>query len=73
MPVNCGYGRSSCERATLAPLMFVPGSSPANGFATCCDRKLLVASSRTGEVEKYWPGTGFSSRATGMFSENDPT
>ena len=51
--------------------MLVPGSSPANGFATCCVRKLLVASSRTGDVEKYCPGTEFSSRVTGMFSESD--
>src|SRR4029450_13519034 len=72
MLVNCGYGRSSCDRATFAPLMLVPGSNPANGFATWEVRKLLVASSRTGEVEKYWPGTASSSRETGICSEYDP-
>jgi hypothetical protein len=53
--------------------MLLPGSNPANGFATCWLRKLLVASSRTGEVEKYLPGVEFSSLVTGTFSEKEPT
>src|SRR6059036_1589931 len=29
---NCGNGRSSCERAIVAPLKLVPGSKPWNGL-----------------------------------------
>src|SRR5688572_4165508 len=52
--------------------MVEPGSRPANGLATCAVRKLLVASSRTGEVEKYRPGTELICLVTGTFSERPP-
>src|SRR2546428_8153075 len=42
-PVNCGNGRSSCDRATVAPVMVVPGNRPANGFATVAARKSIFA------------------------------
>ena len=44
-----------------------------NGFGTCCDSRLFVASSRTGEVERYCRGTAFNWRVTGRFTPCAPT
>ena len=44
MPANCGNGRTSCWRGTVAPLNGVPGSRPWNGLATCCSMTLPLAS-----------------------------
>ena len=40
MPANCGNGRTSCCRGTVAPLNGVPGSRPWNGLATGCSMTL---------------------------------
>ena len=44
MPVNCGYGFSSCDRATVCPLRPDPANSgrPKNGLVTCALRKSMV-------------------------------
>src|SRR5512141_2168275 len=55
-PVYCGYVCNRVERFTVAPFRFVPGTSPANGFGNCADRKLIVAESRAGAVLRYCPG-----------------
>ena len=42
-PVNSGNGLRSWLRATVAPLMVVPGSRPAKGFGTCAIQVVRVA------------------------------
>ena len=70
--VNCGYGRSSWLTETFVPVS-PEGNSPTNGFGTCVDSRLFLASSRTGDVERYCPGTAFSCCVTGRFTPCAPT
>ena len=53
MLLNCGYGRSSCCRWTVALLSPSPGNSPANGLVTFAVRNELTALSRTFDVDRY--------------------
>src|SRR3954464_623884 len=43
---NCGYGSSNWLRGTVAPLNDVPGSRPANGFVTACEKYVGSACAR---------------------------
>ena len=69
MSPNCGYGRSSCERAIVALLKLVPGSSPANGFATEPVRNVLfafIAAVRELSVFRYSFGRALMLRTISM-------
>src|SRR5512145_1338240 len=69
MSPNCGYGRSSCERAIVALLKLVPGSRPAKGLVTVAVRKefvAVIAASREVEVLRYSFGSALMLRLISM-------
>ena len=69
MSPNWGYGRISCDREMVALLKLVPGSSPANGFATDAVRNVLLASIaavRELSVFRYWIGSALMLRLISM-------
>src|SRR5216110_2035214 len=50
MSRNCGNGRKSWRFCTVAPLMVLPGSKPANGLATFVLRLVWAVRSRARDL-----------------------
>src|SRR6266511_1470120 len=69
---NSGNGLRSCCRWTVAPLIVLPGSSPAKGLGTGSVRNVSLPVSRERNVDMYCRGMLLMSRNTGRLTPRDP-
>src|SRR4030095_4991646 len=60
MEVNCGYGRSKCDLATVRAVSVELANSgrPKKGLFTAALRLLMTFASRSGDVLRYAAGMG---------------